>query len=670
MALKSIKLIPGVNKQFTATLNETMWADSNLIRFKDGLPQSRGGWTKVSPTAVAGKVRGMHAWDDLSSNSYLAAGSEQQLVIIWGGVLYDITPIRTTHDVAPTLSTVNGSNVVTVKDVAFGSSAGDAVDFFIPVSVGGLIIFGRYVIQTTPDNDHYTIIASANATSTVTDGGAVPSFTTVNTSSTVTVDLDDHGFMLGSIFTVQVPTMVGGLTLQNNYTVLSTTTNSFTIQAGGTASSSATAFENSGNARIIYYIPSGHADATLLTGYGSSGYGIGPYGTTSNTSSYEPPREWSIDNWGEDMVACYINGPIYEWTPPVSLGNNAEIISGAPIINHSIFVAMPQRQIVALASESGGNHDPNLVRWCDVDDFNDWTASTTNQAGSYRIPTGSGIVGGFQCNLQGLIWTNVDMWVMQYIGYPLVYGFTKVGTGCGLIATRAAAILGQIVVWMSQEGFFIYYPGAGVQALPCSVWDYVFEDLNTIQVEKITAAANSLFNEIEFYFPSISGGTGENDKYAKVNLLNPANPIWDVGTLSRLAWIDESVLGPPIGSDPNGFLMQHETSNYADGAFLDAWAETGYAEISNGDYRTFTDMIIPDFKLDGPDPEIDFTLKFTNYPNDTPKVKGPYTVDSSTRYLRPRARARQLALRMGAASAGTFWKLGNVRYAGAPDGRR
>src|SRR5262249_54726914 len=146
-----------------------------------------------------------------------------------------------------------------------------------------------------------------------------------------------------------------------------------------------------------------------------------------------------------------------------------------PMANAGLFVAMPQRQIVCWGSTFTGIQDPLLLRWCDVNDYTQWIAKPTNQAGSYRIPRGSKIVSGLQAANQGLIWTDLAVWSMQYLGQQFVYGFNEISTGCGLIAPKAAVSLNGTIYWMSQSQFFFMQPGGGVSPMPCPVWDNVFQ---------------------------------------------------------------------------------------------------------------------------------------------------------------------------------------------------
>ena len=187
----------------------------------------------------------------------------------------------------------------------------------------------------------------------------------------------------------------------------------------------------------------------------SGGYGIGGYGNgVAPTSIIGQPVvsfDWTLDNWGDTLIACPVynitddtGGQIYQWQP-ASGASYASIITNAPIVNDGIFVAMPQRQVIAWGSTFTGIQDQLLIRWSDVGDFDSWIPLVTNQAGSYRIPKGSRIVCGIQGPQQGLIWTDLAVWAMQYVGPPYVYQFNELGTGCGLIARKAAASMNNVV---------------------------------------------------------------------------------------------------------------------------------------------------------------------------------------------------------------------------------
>jgi hypothetical protein len=325
---------------------------------------------------------------------------------------------------------------------------------------------------------------------------------------------------------------------------------------------------------------------------------------------------------------------------------------------------------VAWASSINGVQDPLLVNWSDSGDFTNWSVSALTQAGGFRIPTGSKIVGGLQGPQFAFIWTDLDVWAMQYIQPPLVFGFTKLAEECGLIARHAACVVNSTVYWMGNNQFY-QYAGAGVQPIVCSVWDVVFQDLDTDNLDKIHIASNNGFGEVSWYFPSLSGGTGEVDSYVKFNtILN----CWDFGRLDRTAWIDKSVLGQPIGGSSQGLIYQHEVANDADGAAMGEYFETGYAQIADGENLTFIDWMVPDFKYGkfaaAQNATINVTLKFTDYPGAPQKSKGPYPVNSTTNYRNPRIRGREVGMRVEGAGLGSWWRLGGLRYRGAPDGKR
>jgi hypothetical protein len=224
---------------------------------------------------------------------------------------------------------------------------------------------------------------------------------------------------------------------------------------------------------------------------------------------------------------------------------------------------------------------------------------------------------------------------------------------------------------MGTNNFFVT-TGQGVQPVPCTVWDDVFQDLDKANQRKCVAAPNNAFTEMWFFFPSISGGTGECDKYAKVNVTSGA---WDTGTLARSAWIDESVLGYPIGADPNStYLQQHESGYDDDGAAMNSYFETGDTAYGDGENFGIIDYFEPDMKwqtVNGSSTaQIAVTLTAKESPNGATMTSGPLTMTSATPYLSPRLRGRQVSWRMESNDLGSWWRIGQVRYRWAVDGRR
>ena len=426
---------------------------------------------------------------------------------------------------------------------------------------------------------------------------------------------------------------------------------------------------NGGDA--IYELFIGDGPLPLGTGYGVGGYGVGGYGTgvppTSNPGTAITATDWSLDNWGSVLIANVFEGAIYQWNPLVN-STVAAVITNAPTNNTGCFVAMPQRQIIAYGSTFNGIIDHLLVRWCDIENYDDWIGSVTNQAGSYRIPRGSRIVGGIQGPQQGLLWTDTACWSMQYIGQPYVYSFNEVGTGCGLIGQKAAGTLNGSVYWMGPSQFYVL-AGNGVESIYCPVWDVIFQDIDLTNVNKIRFAANSLFNEVAWYYATTSSN-GEVAKYVKYN---KGLGQWDFGTLGRTAWINQSVLGNPIGASPEGYIYQHETSPNADGQPMLSSFQTGYFALSEADVKTFIDQVWPDMKWGyyggTQNANVQITFYYTDYAGQTPLVSGPFTVTQSTQYVTPRFRGRLVSIEISSSDINSFWRLGNIRYRLQPDGK-
>jgi len=751
MARSTLKLIPGVDVIKTPVLNEAALSSTNLIRFLPdrnqlGLPQKLGGWVAYYNAPLTSTIRALKGYADLNGVNHLAIGCTSELALLTSGNLQDITPLIYADNIAPNFSTTVGSTTVTVIDPNLTASTLDYVEFITPVSVGGIVLTGPYLL-TSVAGTTYTITAASPATFTVSKaiivgsissttlsvtsvtsgtlvigqslsgtgvttgttltagagaswttsisqsagsttitayGGSVYQFSTTSGSQVVSCIFANHGYSAGSQFYVGVSTSVGGLVVYGLYTVLSVTdANTFTFSVGNTATSTAGPVPiNSGQASINYY--NAVSAQPIGTGYGVGGYGVGGYGLgTSSTAAPGTPitaSDWSLDNFGQNLIACPAGGAIYSYTINSGVASAQLVSSQAPLVNDGVFVAMPQRQVVAWGSSFTLQQDPLLIRWSDVSDSTVWIGTAQNQAGSYRIPTGSKIVTCVQAAQQGLIWTDLDLWAMQYIGAPLVYGFNKIGANCGAISRKCVGQLNNTVYWMSQKQFFMN-AGQGPQPMPCPVWDVIYQNLKTgndangiTYTQHIRCGVNSQFNEITWYYPSTNSANGENDSYVKYNtVLNQ----WDFGSLGRTAWIDQSVLGPPIGSGTDNYLYQHEIGNDAangtQAVAMNSTMQTGYFEIADADQIMFVDQIWPDMKwgtYSGTNnATVNMTFYATNYPGDTPIVYGPYPMTQATEYISVRIRARLIAINVSSNDVGTFWRLGGIRYRAAPDGK-
>jgi hypothetical protein len=278
---------------------------------------------------------------------------------------------------------------------------------------------------------------------------------------------------------------------------------------------------------------------------------------------------------------------------------------------------------------------------------------------------------------QALLWTDIGVWSMQYIGPPYVYSFNEMGEGCGLIGRKAACTIGGEVYWMGPSQFYgLTAPSSqsagGVASIPCDIWDVAFQDLDQGNLTKIRAGTNSLFNEVWWFYPTMASG-GEVSNYIKYNAqLNE----WDYGTLGRTAWLDKSILGDPIGSDPaSGYIYQHETSTDADGQPLMATFTTGFYTLADGDQMTFVDQVFADAKYSyfndptQPSATINMTILGVDYPEQTPQTYGPYPLTSSTTFVSPRLRHRLIAFQFSSNDVGTWWRIGAMRYRYASAGK-
>lgn len=663
MANFPIKLVPGINNVKTPLLLEAGWASCNLIRFFQGQIQKLGGWAKYIGQAVHGICRGIFAWQDLSSNGYVVAGTDSVLQVASGTALYDITPQRSVVNLADQLTTVSGTDHLSIHSVANGVSVGDATNIFTETAINGKLLQGFYDVISITDADNFIVSTGQTFSASVT-GSTTAQYNTTNTSPIVTVTLTNHGRVVGQVYTNNVSTTVGGLVIYGSYVVATVPdANTFTFNYGTNAGSTANGKENAGSVRVYLLLHAGGTSSTGSGAYGGGTYGSGTFGIGTIATVTTPARQWFLGNWGELLIANPSQGDIYVWDPGSGLlSNPATVIAAAPTAE-SIFIAMPERQVVAL----GAGGDPLLVQWSGVDDYNQWTPAITNQSGSYRLTTGSRIMGGLQGPQAGLIWTDLGLWIMQYIQPPLIYGFTEIGRGCGLIAPRAMGILGSTPFWMSGKNFYVYEGQPTI--LPCPVWDTIFNNLNPAQTAKITCAPNSDFNEISWFYPS-AGGTGEVDSYVKYNKLEN---VWDYGTLDRTAWMDKSVVANATGVDANGYIQQHEVSNDADGVEMIGYAESGYFKIAEGNSFMFIERMLPDFIFDSTSDSVpatvDLGIDVFNY-NSVSGYNKSMSVSTGTEYEVIRLRGRFASIRIDFSGLYSFWRLGEILITGSPSGRR
>jgi hypothetical protein len=391
----------------------------------------------------------------------------------------------------------------------------------------------------------------------------------------------------------------------------------------------------------------GRADGSQNLGYGGGTFGTGYYGVPPpNTVAYLPATVWSLDSWGQDLVGCSdTDGKVYLWT--LDPGTAAAVVSGAPTGCAGIVVT-PDGFLFAL----GAGGDGRRVAWCDQQNITLWSADATNQAGDFDLST----VGTLQCGKAvpggALLFTDVDVWSAQYIGAPLVYGFERKGSGCGVIGKGAVSTRDSLAVWMGRGGFW-FFDGQAVQPLDCAVWDAVFADLNPNQVSKVTAVHLADQGEVWWFYPSAS--SAENDRYVvwayRESQRAGAN-IWTLGALARTAGSGRGVLPTPIMVDASGYLYEHETGLNFDGAA--PFIETGPIEIGQGDAMAEVQRVVPDQLNDG---DVTATFLGRMWPNGAETTYGPVSLTSPTDLL---FQAREIRVRFTGAAASS-WRIGTMR---------
>lgn len=815
--LKELRIIPGVNTEMTPALAQASIIASNMIRWKSGLFEQIGGWQSVlqygggTPGDIA---RFLWGWQDFNQNDHLAIGTGNAMLVATANTPLTIpprfslapvpiTPQTATTNTPPNFSTTSGSNVVTIIDPNFvGPSLNDSIYIATPVSVGGIILYGFYQITLITGADQYQIQAAQPATSTVTNGGVVPTFSTTVNSSAVQVVLPNHGLEVGESFSVQgPPVVVDGLTISGNYLVSpppsapTFTPNQFTITATTLATSTAgPVSENNGNVLTTYYVTQGPTQAyvgwgelswgfpvnaiqslgTVVPGSGytpatgtqvypnvalTGGSGTGARGDITVTngsvaqvlldssgqgytagdvltapasaiggtgSGFSVPvgvvnagggwgtgvapsqgsgmplsnvTDWTGFNWGDILVFCPAGGAVYEWEPQTGNQNGA-IIPQAPIACDGIFLAQPQQILVCWGVTTGqtgtgtaaniGVKNPLRLVWSDAGNFNVFTPAPNNFAGGFDLTSGSRIVSCVQgANMFG-VWTDIGVWSGTYVGQPLVFSIIEVMKGCGLIGRKAVGVLGTTFYWMSQNQFFQMSAGGVPTPMPCPIWDRIFQSYNrnATAVDHIRFYSNAAFNEIGWFFPA--GTNTENNFLVKYDVVQNA---WDYTPIARSAWIDQSILGPPIGSanglqgEAIGLIMQHEIGTLANGTPLNCFVMTGDFVLGTGDQFQFLDYLIPDFRyglFNGTqNAQASITFYMGEFPSDAqgslvgaayPPVPniigGPFTVNSLQPYIEPRIRGRTVAMFINwSSAANTFLRSGLCRYRSTPDGR-
>lgn len=397
-------------------------------------------------------------------------------------------------------------------------------------------------------------------------------------------------------------------------------------------------------------LTAGNVDAQINIGYSGAFYGQGTYGTRrTSTGVYIECTTWSLDNWGEYLVACSVDdGKIYEWQ--LNTSNPAAVVANAPVDNLGLIVT-EERFLFAL----GASGNPRKIQWCDKEDNTVWTPSATNEAGDYELQTNGEILCGLRSRGRTLIITTTDAHAATYIGPQLVYGFERVGTSCGAISRKAAISFDEGAYWMGTKSFFMF-DGSSVRELPCEVIDKVFFDINTAQRSKVCAVHNAQFGEVWWFYPS--GESNENDRYV---IYDYKEQHWNIGSLNRTSGVDAGVFRNPVWFDESGNIYNHE-DGWDHGGSL-SFVESGPILIGEGDSISKVNELIPDELTQG---DATMTFKTRFYPNDEERVYGPYSMANPTSL---RFSGRQIRVRIDGSDL-VSWRVGVPRLNIIAGGRR
>jgi len=630
MALTKLQFRPGVNRETTSYANEGGWFDCDKVRFRFGVPEKIGGWEKLSGRTFLGTCRALHPWVALDGSQFTGVGTHLKYYIEEGGAYADITPIRETTAAGDvTFAATNGSSTLTVTDNNHGALVNDFVTFSGAVTLGGQItadvLNQEYEIVTVPNANTYTITAK--------DTSGV----------TVTADASDTG---------------------------------------------------NGGASVVgaYQINTGLDTTVSGTGWGAGTWGRGTWGSGASLATIGSTlRIWAHDNFGEDLIMNVRDGGIYYWdkstssapfTRAVSLQDLAGVDATAPTIAKQVIVSDRDRHVIAFGcdpQDNIGTQDPLLIRFSDQENVLTWEALPTNTAGDLRVGSGSKIVTAVETRQQVLVFTDVSLHTMQFIGPPFTFGINQVSENTTIMGPLAAVAVDDMVIWMGQEEFYMY--GGSVQKLPCSVRSYVFNDFNFTQAEKVTCGINSSFSEVWWFYCSAS--SDDIDRYVVYNYQEQS---WYYGNMTRTVWLDRGINQYPIAAARDGYLYLHEIG-YDDGSTTPAQPISSYVtssqiDIGEGDNFVFMRRLIPDVTFvdstSPVEPTVNFILEARNFPGvnysqtTTNAVTRTATVpvEQWTDQVHLRLRGRSFALKIESTAEGVGWRLGAPRVDIRPDGRR
>jgi hypothetical protein len=641
MPLTKLQFKPGVNRETTSYSNEGGWFDCDKIRFRFGFPEKIGGWQKISGSFFLGTCRSLHPWVALDSSKYIGVGTNLKYYINQGGGYNDITPIRLT---------------TSAGDVTFDASANTLsadvaeVDLTISLtSASGFPTNGR--IKINSEIITYTGIAT-NVLTGCSRGqngttAAAHSSSAAVTCATLIVTDTAHGALINDFVTYSGAASLGGNVLANilnqEYQITSIINDdTYQIEAREVADIASitttsgldptyvfasTSDSGNGGASVVgaYQVNTGLDTAVSGTGWGAGVYARGTWGSAATTlgTSGQNLQVWTHDNFGEDLLINVRDGGIYYWQESTGLSAravNITTLAGAntsPTVAKQVLISDRDRHVIAFGCDSETNpgvQDPLLIRFSNQESLTDWASTATNTAGDLRIGSGSEIITAVETRQQVLVFTDVSLHAMQFLGPPFTFGINTLAENITIASPLSVTAVEDNVYWMGQEEFYVY--NGTVQRIPCTVRDYVFSDLDEAQFAKVNAATNTAYSEIWWFYPS--SGSDECDSYV---VFNYQQNLWYYGTLNRTAWMDRGISSNPVSASTDHALYYQE-SGLDDGsvtpsAAISAYIESSQVDIADGENFMFIRRLIPDMTFrdsTNSTPTATMTLEVRDFP--------------------------------------------------------
>mgnify|MGYP003147356169 FL=1 len=612
MTLIKYNFRAGIDREGTEYSSEGGWFDADKMRFRSGLPEKIGGWTKYNSNTFLGTCRSLFNYAAKSGTEYVGLGTHLKFYINDGSTYNDITPLRATTSAGDvTFAASNGSSTITVTDASHGAVKNDFVTFSGAASLGGLI----------------------------------------------TADVLNQEYQIDSIVNA------------NSYKVIAKDTSGDEVTANSSDSG------NGGSSVVgAYQINVGLDEYVTSTGWGAGAWGSGGFGSATSLDDTNQLRTWSQDNFGDDLLMNPRMGGIYYWDQSAGTSTRAVAVStlgGASDTPTNAFQVMTSdvdRHVICFGVNPIGTTtlDPMHIRWSDQESAADWTPTSTNTAGGVTLSGGSEIIGALRTRQEIVIWTDAGMNSMRFSGAPFIFTFNQLVEGVSMISPNAAVNANNAVFFMDRGGFYTY--SGSVQALPCSVLDYIYADINLGQAFKCFATSNIDFNEVMWFYPSSSS-----DEINRYVIYNYVENLWSIGTLARTAWIEAHMKQKPLAAATNNYLYVHEDGHDDDGSAMTAYIESADFDLEpDGDYFMFLNRMVPDvrFKDEDSDDEVSVLIKGRDYSLDTLTTLSTSAVTNSTSQNFIRARTRQAVMRVESSGSGYGWRLGSFRLDMRQDGRR